>query len=881
MNTHQNLNVRALRLLAVLVGSACSGATALAQQPTQAQGSAIRQACRADFQSHCTGVPTGGQEALACLVANAATLTPPCQQALQAVSGAPTAAGAPKTTTAAAAPKTTTAAKTSARAVATHWPHVVPGPHGSATIYEPQVISWQGHQTLKTRIAVGLTSSEDKAPALGTLELSFATQTDLGTRTVTLTDAKLLSLSFPSLDAPHAARAGERVQAALNKLGTKEIPLDTILLRLRGTPHQAPASVVKNDPPVIFVSERPASLVVIDGEPVLAPLSATATLSFVVNTNWQVFFAASNKSWYLLHDLGWLTAPQVKGPWTPAGKLPAGFSTLPDVASFAQLKAHIPGQPIAAKDAPKLFVSLVPAEVIITTGAPKYQAMSGLSLQYLSNSDAVVLREGAAGKVYYLVSGRWFSAATLSGPWTYTTPNLPADFARIPANGPRGFVLASVPGTAAAAAAVRQAQVPQQATLNRDTKRLEVVYAGPPQFEPIPTTSMFYAVNTSFDVIRVGDAYYACWQGAWFVAPSPTGVWALAASVPDIIYTIPSSSPLYRVTYVHVYTSSPTTVTYGYTAGYTMAYVSAGVVVYGTGWYYPPYLYAALIPIYYPYPYSYSGARYYNSATGAWASGGAIYGPYGGVAKGGTAYNPNTGAWANAGAIYGPNGGVGGFSAYNPSTGSYAQGGAVWGPNSAAVNANWYNDRTGVSGSTNQYSDPNGRQGSSQFSGPNETLNTRSGSNAKGAAGAFSSTSGAQGVGVTGANGNSAGVVKGPGGDVYAGADGNVYKKTADGWQKYDNGTWNAAPKSTQSNPANPAAGQAQRSADGATRTANGRTATRAPDYGQLEQDREARTAGAQRQQNAQRSGSFEGRNAGAGGGFQGRAGGGGGRARR
>ncbi len=24
---------------------------------------------------------------------------------------------------------------------------------------------------------------------------------------------------------------------------------------------------------------------------------------------------------------------------------------------------------------------------------------------------------------------------------------------------------------------------------------------------------MFYAVNTSFDVIRVGDAYYACYAG--------------------------------------------------------------------------------------------------------------------------------------------------------------------------------------------------------------------------------------------------------------------------------------------------------------------------------------------------------------------------------
>jgi hypothetical protein len=64
------------------------GATAaLAQQPTKAQGDAIRQSCRADYQSHCAGVPTGGKEALACLQQNAASLSPACQHAVAAVGG--------------------------------------------------------------------------------------------------------------------------------------------------------------------------------------------------------------------------------------------------------------------------------------------------------------------------------------------------------------------------------------------------------------------------------------------------------------------------------------------------------------------------------------------------------------------------------------------------------------------------------------------------------------------------------------------------------------------------------------------------------------------------------------------------------------------------
>jgi hypothetical protein len=76
---------------AMLLGSTLPG---WAQQPTQAQANAIRQSCRADYQSHCASVPTGGSAALACLQQNASSLSPPCQQALAAVGGGGGAAGA-------------------------------------------------------------------------------------------------------------------------------------------------------------------------------------------------------------------------------------------------------------------------------------------------------------------------------------------------------------------------------------------------------------------------------------------------------------------------------------------------------------------------------------------------------------------------------------------------------------------------------------------------------------------------------------------------------------------------------------------------------------------------------------------------------------------
>ena len=61
---------------------------------------------------------------------------------------------------------------------------------------------------------------------------------------------------------------------------------------------------------------------------------------------------------------------------------------------------------------------------------------------------------------------------------------------------------------------------------------------------------MEYAANTPDKVIKVGDVYYLCLQGVWFMSPNPAGPWTTCTSVPQEIYTIPSSSPVYNVTYV-------------------------------------------------------------------------------------------------------------------------------------------------------------------------------------------------------------------------------------------------------------------------------------------------------------------------------------------
>ena len=141
------MNVRALLLVAVLA------APAHAQQPTAAQQSAIRDACRSDFMSNCSGVQPGGAAALACLQRNAATASPACQQALQAVATS----SAPAPAKASAPPPAASAAPPGMSDSPTAWPHVVRGQNATATIYQPQVVSWPEHRTLNARMAIGFT----------------------------------------------------------------------------------------------------------------------------------------------------------------------------------------------------------------------------------------------------------------------------------------------------------------------------------------------------------------------------------------------------------------------------------------------------------------------------------------------------------------------------------------------------------------------------------------------------------------------------------------------------------------------------------------------------------------------------------------------------
>jgi hypothetical protein len=693
---------------------------------------------------------------------------------------------------AAAAEAQSAGAPAGATPIAAAWPHTVQVNGATVTVYEPQAIDWPNHATLSARAAIAIQPPGSAKTILGTIEISGTTTVDTANDLVYFAQPTLISSSFPALDTSQAYQLQTRISAFLAQMPVKIIPLNTVLLSLNETPVTAPA--INNAPPTIYYSTQPASLLVFDGEPVLAPIGTTG-LDYAVNTNWDVIQDKANGgAWYLLNNGSWLVAPAYSGPYEPAGPLPPAFSRIPDDADFGSIRKAVPGKPLAPGTVPVVFVSTKPAEIIVTAGAPTYQPVPGTALDAVTNTGAVLFLYKPTSTFYYLVSGRWFSSASLYGPWIFATPNLPPDFAQLSPDGAYGNLLAAVPGTAPAQAAVLKAQIPTQATLSRSTAKVSVTYAGAPNFVPIAGTTMLYATNTAYQVIDVSGLFYVCYQGAWFVSHAPTGPWALAASVPPVIYTIPPSSPVYNVTYVQVYGSTPAAVTYGFTAGYLLGFVTAGVLAYGTGYYYPPYVVPGRVPGYFPYPYSYAGNVHYNTATGAWASTGTVYGAYGRAATAGAAYNPTNGAYTRGAAVYGPNGGAGAWSRYNPSTGTYSHGSAAWNNGNLTSHASAWNPSTGRYGSTTQNANPYARWGSSTVGGPNGQVHTASASNARGSVGGFSASNGAYGTAVHGAGGNNAAVVHGSGGNVYAGADGNVYQHTSSGWSKYNNGSgsWQA-----------------------------------------------------------------------------------------
>jgi hypothetical protein len=705
------------------------------------------------------------------------------------------------------------------------WPRQVPLAHGTAIVYQPQVEAWDGNQ-IKVRAAVALQAVGSEPTVFGAVFATARTQVDKAARTVVFSDIQVTRSSFPTLADQGAALMadfGPKLAA-----GIRTISLDRVEASLKATGVQPPSFPVKNDPPRIIVSYSTAILVPIDGPPRIAPVPADTRVKRVINTHALILQAGLGDDFYLHVYDGWLTAPKLEGPWTQARRTPIGMDEVAKKLAASGIVDMLDGGPNAKpkprldNGVPTIYTTQVPTELVVFKGQPNLVPITGTQLLWASNTGADVLVDTTTSSFYILLSGRWFRAASPNGPWTFVASNaLPADFAKIPLDSPASIVLAAVAGTPQAQEAVIANSVPTTATIPRaNGPKFEQAFDGAPHFEAIADTPLFYTDNSSVPVIQVDrQTYLAVSAGAWFIAPTPTGPWSVATSIPSVIYTIPTSSPLHYVTYVRVYGATPQVVYVGYTPGYMGTVVAPyGTVVYGTGyvyspwvgtvWYPPPYTYGiAAVPVYSPaLGFTYGFAV--GLATAAWVTPyyGAAYHPYpccGSASAsvygqyGNTAYSGTKTAYASANGTVGVSGsgsyynkatGTSGNYAtnksYNPYTGVAKQSGAVSGTTAAggsgtAAAGRSYNTETGQ------------RTAGSSFSA------TGAGGSSVDHTGA--TTAGPQGYGHTGSttvdNANT-GQTKSYGSgananDHYADASGNVYKgSSSSGWQQSSASGW-------------------------------------------------------------------------------------------
>jgi hypothetical protein len=496
------------------------------------------------------------------------------------------------------------------------WPLSYQSNGGTVVVYEPQVRTLTNYTELAAAAALAVTMPGSAAPVYGVLRFTSLISANAASDTVTFVTVTVDGTNWQNAGASTALDTFARANIQLQG---HALPLATVLASIGQSTTSLNTVPVRTAPPTIFVSQKKALLITLDGHPVLAPVKNTK-VKYVVNTNWPIFQDPATSHYYLLDSKHWLSSPAISGPWV-ADVAPASWLPLvPSGSQYDDVRTKLSAPIMAAADVPKVFVSMTPADLLAFDGPPQFANISGTQLRYVSNTTSDVFFSRDTTAWYVLLAGRWFTAANLNGPWTFISSRLPADFRKIPPGSPRARVLVSVPGTNAAIFAARAANVTHLQPLDPGKLKLSVSYApGAPQFVPIAGTPLQRAVNTPYDVVKVSDTeYYACNNAVWFTASSATGPWKAATYVPAVIYTIPPNSPLYHDTYVYVYDEHgrPQTApppprpeqTYlktaasevsngdiaagytGYAAGYVGGYNgSYGGFAYGTGYYTPGY----------------------------------------------------------------------------------------------------------------------------------------------------------------------------------------------------------------------------------------------------------------------------------------------------
>jgi hypothetical protein len=708
------------------------------------------------------------------------------------------------------------------------WPKILKQDAATYTLYQPQLDSWDGYNLI-AHAAVSVLPSGAKDPSFGVIEITAKTHVFRLSRTVHFRDIEVTKATFPSAPTQVAWYQGNFQTMVSGGDSTMSLDRLQAMLSIQNALKMGRSVPVKNEPPVIVFSPRTAVLVSIDGNATWGPVTGTS-LERVINSRSLILLDDKSGKYYIHLFDGFVEAPALTGPWTVAQPVPNGANQAAQELSKQQVIDLMDGpadkKPSLKTAMPDVIVATTPTEIVISDGAPDWAPLPGTNLLYVKNTTGNVFKDLDNQNTYVLVTGRWFHAADFAGPWQYVpATSLPPDFFKIPDDSPKENVKAAIPKTAQAQEAVIASEIPETATIDRAKATFNPVINGAPDVKPIPDTSLMYVFNSPNPIIMVSQyQWYGVQNGVWFTASSAQGPWVVATSIPASIYSIPPSSPLYYVTYVKIYDVTPQYVVVGYTPGYMGTVVTTdGLVVYGTGYTYAPYISTT---VWYapPITYGYAANPTWTPWTGwmmgfgfGWAMGAAWgssccwgyapapywgampYAPYGGYARGvyGGAAAWGPGGWAaTTGNVYSH---WGSTTAVSRASGGYnAWTGNAW-ANRVGTS---YNSVTGRASAGQRAGVENVYTGNYAYGQRGATYNPSTGVTARAGYATYGNAySGAQNTAryaqATGPRGNTTGAAR-VDNNYYADRDGNVYRNTGSGWDKYDNGSWNSVQDSAR-----------------------------------------------------------------------------------
>lgn len=465
---------------------------------------------------------------------------------------------APAAAPASAVTNATSAATNATSAAAVATPASVPAPvdrpftlTSEGTTFEvhpPMVDSWDGGIFTGRSVVVAQPPSPAQSVA-GTVTLKAVTQVNSAAGVASLVDTEALGVSFPAgVDKTQAWQEFLRfaVPPKMTALPLTQLESGRGVAQVRQTAAAADVTA-----PRIVVSERPAVLVYIDGNPRYVPVKGTKLMG-VLNTRVLLLKDAVGAHYLHLYD-GWVKAASLKGPWRVTAA-PPGAQPLEQAArasgrvNLLAGKAGPDGKPpaLSAARLPDILVVQQPTALIVVDGPPRFTNITGTSLQRAVNTSAQLLKSTATGDVYVQINSAWFRAPAIGGPWSYVPPaTLAADFSALPGNG--------------------RSRDPGVIVADRRTATLSVNMDGDPVLEPIKGTTLNYVANASVPVIQVDiDNWYAVQNGVWFYATQATGPWTVTNNVPPQIYSIPPTVPIYHAIHSRVMASSTDITYYGY-----------------------------------------------------------------------------------------------------------------------------------------------------------------------------------------------------------------------------------------------------------------------------------------------------------------------------